>query len=126
MRQDKLTSQFQQALAEGPEPRGDARQPHIEPVHVLAAMPRAGRHPRALTERRRAHRGAADGDRDGPERSAAGAGRRAGGRRARPGLAAAGGRAQASKRGDQYVASEMFLLAGRRQDRPGRVARGTA
>ena len=51
MRQDKLTSQFQQALAEAQSLAVTRDNPYIEPVHVLAAMLAQDDGPRALLER---------------------------------------------------------------------------
>ena len=51
MRQDKLTSQFQQALAEAQSLAVTRDNPYIEPVHVLAAMLAQDEGPRALLER---------------------------------------------------------------------------
>ena len=50
MRQDKLTSQFQQALAEAQSLAVTRDNPYIEPVHVLAAMLAQDDGPRALLE----------------------------------------------------------------------------
>ena len=64
MRQDKLTTHFQEALAEAQSLAVTRDNPYIEPVHLLAAMLTQEDGPRALLERcRRAPAGAADGGR---------------------------------------------------------------
>ncbi|MFT3665737.1 ATP-dependent chaperone ClpB [Piscinibacter sp.] len=112
MRQDKLTSQFQQALAEAQSLAVTNDNPYIEPVHVLAAMLAQDDGPRALLERAGVRTSALQT----AAQTALGAlpqvqgGEPVGAGRDLVSLLQAAER-EASKRGDQYVASEMFLLA---------------
>ncbi len=112
MRQDKLTSQFQQALAEAQSLAVTRDNPYIEPVHVLAAMLAQDDGPRALLERAGVRIAALQ---TAAETALGGLPQVQGGEPVGAGrdlvsLLQAAER-EASKRGDQYVASEMFLLA---------------
>ena len=114
MRIEKLTTQFQQALAEAQSLALAKDNQYIEPVHLLAAIVQdAGGTGRALLERAGARLVAL-------EKGLAGAMDRL------PQVTGTGGEVQvgrdlvnllnlaekaAMKRGDQYVATEMFLLA---------------
>ncbi len=112
MRQDKLTSQFQQALAEAQSLAVTHDNPYIEPVHVLAAMLAQDDGPRALLERAGVRVSALQ---TAAQTALGGLPQVQGGEPVGAGrdlvsLLQAAER-EASKRGDQYVASEMFLLA---------------
>ncbi|MFT3955567.1 MAG: ATP-dependent chaperone ClpB [Piscinibacter sp.] len=112
MRQDKLTSQFQQALAEAQSLAVTRDNPYIEPVHVLAAMLAQDDGPKALLERAGVRLPALQ---TAVETTLNGLPQVQGGEPTGAGrdlvslLQAA--EKEASKRGDQYIASEMFLLA---------------
>jgi ATP-dependent Clp protease ATP-binding subunit ClpB len=112
MRQDKLTSQFQQALAEGQSLAVTRDNPYIEPVHVLAAMLAQDDGPRALLERAGvrlpALQTALDTALNGLPQVQGGEPVGAG--RDLVSLLQAAEK-EAAKRGDQFIASEMFLLA---------------
>src|SRR5450755_1992719 len=112
MRLDKLTTKFQEALADAQSLAVTRDNPYIEPVHVLAAMLTQAEGPKALLERAGVNTGklqatlAADiaklpqvqgGEQVQPSRDLGGL------------LQAA--EKEATKRGDQFIASEMFLLA---------------
>jgi len=113
MRIDKLTSHFQQAIAEAQSLAVTRDNPYIEPVHVLAAMLAQDDGPRALLQRAGvrlpALQTALDTAINGlPQVQGSG-------QVVQPGrdLAALlqAAEKEASKRGDQFIASEMFLLA---------------
>ncbi|MBP6544289.1 MAG: AAA family ATPase, partial [Piscinibacter sp.] len=112
MRQDKLTSQFQQALAEAQSLAVTRDNPYIEPIHVLAAMLAQDEGPRALLERAGvrlpALQTAVDTALNGLPQVQGGEPVGAG--RDLVSLLQ-GAEKEASKRGDQFIASEMFLLA---------------
>lgn len=112
MRPDKFTSQFQQAISDAQSLAVTRDNPYIEPVHVLAAMLSQDDGPRALLERA--------GVRLKPlqtsvETALGGLPQVQGGEVVQPGRDLVsllqGAEKEASKRGDQYIASEMFLLA---------------
>ena len=112
MRLDKLTTAFQQALAEA-QSLGVARDnPYIEPAHLLAAMLEQPDGPKALLDRAGANtaglRTAMDSLINGLP-SVQGGGQVQVGRDLAQLLQAA--EKEAGKRGDQFIASEMFLLA---------------
>ncbi len=113
MRQDKLTTAFQQALGEAQSLAVARDNPYIEPAHVLAAMLLQPDGPKALLDRAGANTAAlatamATAIRNLPQVQG-------GGQPVQPGrdllqiLQQAD--KEASRRGDQFVASEMFLLA---------------
>ncbi|HEX2543199.1 MAG TPA: ATP-dependent chaperone ClpB [Caldimonas sp.] len=112
MRIDKLTTTFQEALADAQSLAVAKDNPYIEPAHVLAAMLNQADGPKALLQR-------AGVDLPGLQRSLDTAIARLpqvqGGEQVQPGrdlgtlLQAA--EKEANKRGDQFIASEMFLLA---------------
>ena len=111
MRIDKLTTAFQQALAEAQSLALARDNPYIEPVHVLAAMLQQPDGPKALLDRAGANTAALKTAMD----TAIGALPRVqGGGQVQPGrdlvtlLQAA--EKEAGKRGDNFIASEMFLL----------------
>jgi ATP-dependent Clp protease ATP-binding subunit ClpB len=112
MRLDKLTTTFQEALSDAQSLAVAKDNPYIEPVHVLTAMLNQADGPKALLQR-------AGVDVPGLQSSLDAAVARLpqvqGGDQVQPGrdlgtlLQAA--EKEATKRGDQFIASEMFLLA---------------
>ncbi len=113
MRIDKLTSTFQQALAEGQSLAVARDNPYLEPAHVLSAMLVQPDGPRALIDRAGANAAAL---KTAMDTAMAGLPQvQANGQVVQPGrelvslLQAA--EKEAGKRGDQFIASEMFLLA---------------
>jgi ATP-dependent Clp protease ATP-binding subunit ClpB len=113
MRIDKLTSTFQQALAEGQSLAVARDNPYLEPAHVIAAMLAQPDGPRALIDRAGANAAALKTAMDTAMGGLPQV--QAGGQVVQPGrelvslLQAA--EKEAGKRGDQFIASEMFLLA---------------
>jgi ATP-dependent Clp protease ATP-binding subunit ClpB len=113
MRQDKMTTRFQEALGEAQSLAVTRGNPYIEPVHLLAAMLVQEEGPRALLERAGvrmpALQTAVDTALDGlPQVQGGGQPVQVG----RDLLALLqGAEKEASQRGDQFIASEMFLLA---------------
>ncbi|MCP5283862.1 MAG: ATP-dependent chaperone ClpB [Burkholderiaceae bacterium] len=114
MRFDKLTTAFQQALGDAQSLAVARDNPYIEPAHLLAAMLQQPDGPKALLDRAGANTAALKTAMD----TAIGAlpnVQVSGGQPVQPGrdlvtlLQAAD--KEASKRGDQFIASEMFLLA---------------
>jgi len=113
MRIDKLTTKFQEALADAQSLAVGRDNPYIEPAHLLSAMLAQADGPRSLLERA--------GARVGPLQTAMDTAVSAlpqvqgQGQVVQPGrdlvalLQAA--EKEAGKRGDQFIASEMFLLA---------------
>jgi ATP-dependent Clp protease ATP-binding subunit ClpB len=113
MRIDKLTTAFQQALAEAQSLAVARDNPYMEPAHVMAAMLAQPDGPRALIDRAGANGAAL---RTAMETAVAGLPQVQGqGQVVQPGrdLAALlqAAEKEAGKRGDQFIASEMFLLA---------------
>ena len=113
MRIDKLTSTFQQALADAQSDAVARDNPYIEPAHLLAAMLAQPDGPKALLERAGAKTPAL---KTALDTAIAGLPQVEGsGQVVQPGrdlislLQTA--EKEAGKRGDQFVASEMFLLA---------------
>jgi ATP-dependent Clp protease ATP-binding subunit ClpB len=113
MRIDKLTTRFQEALAEAQSLAVQRDNPYIEPVHVVSAMLSQDDGPRALLERAGAN---VKGLATAVDTAIAGLPQvQGGGQPVQPGrdlmslLQAA--EKEATKRGDQFIASEMFLLA---------------
>jgi ATP-dependent Clp protease ATP-binding subunit ClpB len=113
MRIDKLTTRFQEALAEAQTLAVTRDNPYIEPSHLLAAMLAQPEGPRSLLERAGANVKAMQ---TAVETAIAGLPQVQGsGQVVQPGrdlvalLQAA--EKEATKRGDQFIASEMFLLA---------------
>ncbi|KQW67848.1 ATP-dependent chaperone ClpB [Methylibium sp. Root1272] len=113
MRIDKLTTKFQEALADAQSLAVTRDNPYIEPAHVLAAMLAQPDGPKALLERAGANtaalRTAMDVALNGLPQV------QGGGQGVQPGrdfvtLMQAAER-DAAKRGDQFIASEMFLLS---------------
>ena len=113
MRLDKLTTAFQQALADAQSLAVARDNPYIEPAHLLAAMLAQPDGPKALLDRAGANtaalRTAMETTIDALPQV------QGGGQPVQPGrdlvslLQAAD--KEATKRGDQFIASEMFLLA---------------
>ncbi len=111
MRLDKLTTAFQQALADAQSLANARDNPYIEPAHLLAAMLDQADGPKALLDRAGANTAALKGAMD----SLISGFPSVQGGQVQPGrdlvqlLQAA--EKEAGKRGDQFIASEMFLLA---------------
>ncbi|MFG6489339.1 ATP-dependent chaperone ClpB [Roseateles sp. BYS78W] len=113
MRADKFTTRFQEALSDAQSLALGRDNPYIEPVHVLSAMLAQDEGPRALLERAGvkapALKAALDSLMAGlPQVSGAGQTVQAG--RDLVALLQAAEK-EATKRGDQFIASEMFLLS---------------
>jgi len=112
MRIDKLTSKFQEALADAQSLAVTRDNPYIEPAHVLAAMLAQDDGPKALLARAGVNTSKLQ---TSLEAEIAKLPQVQGGEQVQPGrdlgalLQAA--EKEASKRGDQFIASEMFLLA---------------
>ncbi len=113
MRIDKLTTAFQQALQDAQSAAVARDNPYIEPSHLLAAMLQQPDGPRSLLERAGANVGALDTAMETALRNLPTV--QGGGQPVQPGrelvqlLQAAD--KEAGKNGDQFIASEMFLLA---------------
>jgi ATP-dependent Clp protease ATP-binding subunit ClpB len=110
MRIDKLTTKFQEALADAQTLALGNDHNRIDPLHLLAAMLRQDDGPKALLERAGAKVSACRRPWKTPSRRCppATAVRKW---QFRPDQAAAGHGEEAIKRGDQFIASELFLLA---------------
>ena len=113
MRLDKLTTKFQEALGEAQSLALANDHAYIEPAHLLVAMLRQEDGPRALLQRAGVNvPGLLAARRRRDAQAAAGAGPGAGPGRPRPGRRCCRRpRRKRIKRGDQFIASEMFLLA---------------
>jgi ATP-dependent Clp protease ATP-binding subunit ClpB len=112
MRLDKLTTAFQQALAEAQSLAVARDNPYIEPAHLLSAMLQQPDGPKALLDRAGANTAALKSAMDtliSGLPSVQGGGQVQAGRDLVQLLQAA--EKEAGKRGDQFIASEMFLLA---------------
>jgi len=113
MRQDKLTTRFQEALSEAQSLAVTRGNPYIEPVHLLAAMLAQEDGPRSLLERAGvrlpALQTAIDTSLNGLPQVQGGGQPVQAGRDLIALLQAA--EKEASQRGDQFIASEMALLA---------------
>ena len=116
MRFDKLTTAFQQALADAQSAAVGRDNPYIEPAHLLAAMLEQADGPKALLQRAGANVAALAIAMETAVRNLPQVSHEAGGgQTVQPGrdllqlLQAAD--KEAGKRGDQFIASEMFLLA---------------
>ncbi len=113
MRQDKMTTRFQEALGEAQSLAVTRGNPYIEPVHLLAAMLVQEEGPRSMLERAGvrmpALQTAVDTALNGLPRV------EGGGQPVQVGrdllALLQGAEKEASQRGDQFIASEMFLLA---------------
>ncbi len=112
MRLDKLTTAFQQALADAQSLAVARDNPYIEPSHLLAAMLAQPDGPKALLDRAGANTAALKTAMETANNglpSVQGGGPVQAGRDLVQLLQAAD--KEATKRGDQFIASEMFLLA---------------
>src|SRR5574337_1392390 len=112
MRLDKLTTAFQQALADAQSLAVARDNPYIEPSHLLAAMLAQADGPKALLDRAGADTAALKTAMDTANTalpSVQGGGPVQPGRDLAQLLQAAD--KEATKRDDQFIASEMFLLA---------------
>jgi ATP-dependent Clp protease ATP-binding subunit ClpB len=113
MRPDKFTTRFQEALAEAQSLAVTGDNPYIEPAHLLAAMLTQDEGPKALLERAgvklQALKTAVDAIVAGLPQ-VQGEGQQVTAGRDLVSLLQAAEK-EASKRGDQFIASEMFLLA---------------
>ncbi|TXD80478.1 ATP-dependent chaperone ClpB [Mitsuaria sp. TWR114] len=113
MRVDKLTTRFQEALAEAQSLAVTRDNPYIEPAHVLGAMLAQDEGPKALLERAGvkvpALKAAVDAILTGLPQ-VQGEGQQVQPSRDLIGLIQAAEK-EAAKRGDHFIASEMFLLS---------------
>ncbi len=113
MRADKFTTAFQQALGDAQSLAVARDNPYIEPAHLLAAMLEQADGPRALIERAGGNAAALATAMETAMRNLPQV--QGGGQPVQPGrdllslLQAAD--KEATQRGDQFIASEMFLLA---------------
>lgn len=112
MRIDKLTTKFQEALADAQSLAVNADNPYIEPAHLLAAMLAQPDGPKALLDRAGVNsaRLAASLDSELKKLPQVQGGEQVQPSRELGGLLQATEK-EATKRGDQFIASEMFLLA---------------
>jgi ATP-dependent Clp protease ATP-binding subunit ClpB len=112
MRLDKLTTKFQEALADAQSLAVTRDNPYIEPVHLLAAMLAQPDGPKALLDRAGVNTARLQAS---LEQQIAKLPQVQGGEQVQPGrelgalLQAT--EKEAAKRGDQFIASELFLLA---------------
>jgi ATP-dependent Clp protease ATP-binding subunit ClpB len=113
MRIDKLTSKFQEALADAQSLAVANNNPYIEPAHVLAAMLAQADGPKALLDRAGANSAALKTALDTAIKGLPQV--QGSGQVVQPGRDLASllqtAEKEAGKRGDQFIASEMFLLA---------------
>ena len=110
MRLDKLTTKFQQALADAQSLALANDHGFIEPQHLLVALLQQEDGPRSLLQRAGVNVPPLAAAEEAMP-SAAGGGPGAGAGRPRPDVAAQPHRQGGTKRGDQFIASELFLLA---------------
>jgi ATP-dependent Clp protease ATP-binding subunit ClpB len=113
MRIDKLTSKFQEALADAQSLAVTNDNPYIEPAHVLAAMLAQADGPKALLDRAGANSAALKTALDVAIKGlpqVQGSGQVVQPSRDLASLLQSAEK-EAGKRGDQFIASEMFLLA---------------
>ncbi|KQW36659.1 ATP-dependent chaperone ClpB [Rhizobacter sp. Root404] len=113
MRIDKLTSKFQEALADAQSLAVTNDNPYIEPAHVLAAMLTQADGPKALLDRAGANSAALKTALDVAIKGlpqVQGSGQVVQPSRDLASLLQSAEK-EAGKRGDQFIASEMFLLA---------------
>ncbi len=112
MRLDKLTTAFQQALNEASSMAVARDNPYVEPSHLLAAMLQQDEGPKALLDRAGANTAALKLSMDTAMNAlpaVQGGGQTQAGRELVQLLQAAD--KESGKRGDQFISSEMFLLA---------------
>jgi len=111
MRLDKLTTAFQQALADAQSLAVTRNNPYIEPAHLLAAMLAQPEGPKALLDRAGANTAAL---KQAMDTLVAGLPQVQGGGAVQPGrdlvTMLQNAEREADKAGDQFIASEMFLL----------------
>ncbi|CAN5281573.1 ATP-dependent chaperone ClpB [soil metagenome] len=113
MRQDKMTTRFQEALADAQSLAVTRGNPYIEPAHLVAAMLAQDDGPKAMLERAGVKIGPLKTSVDAIVAGAPtveGEGQQVGAGRDLVSLLQAAEK-EAAKRGDQFIASEMFLLA---------------
>ncbi|MEO8081841.1 MAG: ATP-dependent chaperone ClpB [Caldimonas sp.] len=112
MRIDKFTTTLQEALADAQSLAVAKDNPYIEPAHVLSAMLAQADGPKALLARAGVNVARL---REGLDAAIAGLPQVTGGEAVQPGRDLAtllqAAEKEATKRGDQFIASEMFLLA---------------
>ncbi|RZI81052.1 MAG: type VI secretion system ATPase TssH, partial [Rubrivivax sp.] len=112
MRLDKLTTKFQEALTDAQSLAVTRENPYIEPSHLLLAMLQQDDGPRALLERAGVN---VTGLKTALEKQIAKLPQVQGGEQVQAGRDTVsllqGAEKEAHKRGDPYIASEMFLLA---------------
>jgi ATP-dependent Clp protease ATP-binding subunit ClpB len=112
MRIDKLTTKFQEALADAQSLAVTRDNPYIEPAHVLAGMLAQDEGPKALLERAGVNtarlQGALEAEMKRLPQVQGGEGVQMG---RDTSLLLQQAEKEANKRGDQFIASEMFLLA---------------
>jgi ATP-dependent Clp protease ATP-binding subunit ClpB len=113
MRFDKLTTAFQQALGDAQSLALSRDNPYIEPSHLLAAMLQQPDGPKALLDRAGANTAALAAAMDTANRNLPQV--QGSGQQVQPGrdlvVLLQQADKEATKRGDQFIASEMFLLA---------------
>ncbi len=113
MRFDKLTTAFQQALADAQSQAVAHDNPYIEPAHLLASMLTQDDGPKALLDRAGANTAALRTAMDTAIKALPQV--QGGGQPVQPGrdllMLLQTADKEAGKRGDQFIASEMFLLA---------------
>jgi len=113
MRFDKLTTAFQQALGDAQSLALSRDNPYIEPAHLLAAMLQQPDGPKALLDRAGANTAGLAAAMDTAIRNLPQV--QGGGQQIQPGrdlvVLLQHADKEATKRGDQFIASEMFLLA---------------
>lgn len=112
MRLDKLTTKFQEALADAQSLAVNNDNPYIEPVHVLAAMLAQADGPKALLARAGVNTAKLQSDLDVQIKKLpqVQGGEQVQASRDTAALLQAAEK-EATKRGDQFIASEMFIVA---------------
>jgi ATP-dependent Clp protease ATP-binding subunit ClpB len=112
MRIDKLTTKFQEALADAQSLAVTGDNPYIEPVHLLAAMLAQTDGPKALLDRAGVNTARLQASIDAELKKLP---QVQGGEQVQPsrelGALLQASEKEAAKRGDQFIASELFLLA---------------
>ena len=112
MRLDKLTTTFQQALADAQSLANGRDNPYMEPVHLLSAMLAQADGPKALLARAGVNTAKLQSALDAELKKLP---QVQGGEQVQPsrdlGALLQAAEKEATKRGDQFIASEMFLLA---------------
>jgi ATP-dependent Clp protease ATP-binding subunit ClpB len=112
MRLDKLTTKFQEALADAQSLAVTRDNPYIEPVHLLAAMLAQPDGPKAMLDRAGVNTARLQASLEAELKKLP---QVQGGEQVQPsrelGALLQATEKEASKRGDQFIASELFLLA---------------